>query len=215
MLQEKLLAHPLKTCLAATHLAAALQQSAHSQGTSGSLGVIDAGLPCLDHRDAPRCKVAHIDELNPLLWIAWREYLPTLGDAMRPVGKAIGGIVRPHDKAGADDKHAVGQCLLRVVLAERFARTIVFRLHRLTGGICQIVDRRALIDRRYCIVSVDRSRRDKGIVPCSISKQASALVYMLRNLPVGIDNRVPGASMQLLEVAPPVSMNLLQLWKQF
>ena len=47
------------------------------------------------------------------LGAAGREHLAALGYPVRPVGEAVGRVVRADDQPGADDQRPAGQALLR------------------------------------------------------------------------------------------------------
>ena len=71
--------------------------------------------PCtkgFQQADGPFCQIAHIDELHEAPGLARRQYFAALAYAPRPVGEAVGGIVRASDQPGADHQAAPGESML-------------------------------------------------------------------------------------------------------
>ena len=119
------------------HTLARLEQLRERRRFAGR--VVNAGAGALDRGDDPLAEVAHVDELHRRVGRCRREHAAALGDPARPVGEAVGRVVRTDDQAGPSDERAFAERIQHDSLAGRLQRAVV--LDALRVGVLELRDR--------------------------------------------------------------------------
>ena len=125
-------------------------------------GVVCAARARSQSATDPLGEVAHVDHLRGAFGRAGRENLSTARDAVRPVGEAAGGVVRPDDEPRANDERSLAEHVADGALAERLQRAVALVRHLVVGQVAELGDRAVLV-RRRAEVRVDGDARDEAV----------------------------------------------------
>ena len=145
---------------------------------------------------------------------ARRQHLTAAREAQRPVDESIARIAGTDDDAGAEVGRAAGQLLLGLALGEVLVAAVVFdavellRVHRLRRE-----HGRRFVDRLLAEL-VDRDRREEQILPDVILQQLGGRVDRLRHHDPGVDDRVPVAAAQPIEIGAAIAEDRLDVGEE-
>src|SRR5207302_7762444 len=97
---------------------ACLNKLFHREYIVGSGSIIRACLTCLHHAYNPPGKITHVDELSLLFRMSWHQHFAALGDAIGPVGEAVGTIIRTNNESRTYYQYASRHSLLSCLLTQ-------------------------------------------------------------------------------------------------
>ena len=116
------------------------------------------------HAHNPVRQVAHVDKLYRIARRSRCGYFASLSDAIRPVGKAVGGVMRANDETGPYVENATGHSLFSGSFTQRFQGTIGFIGDLFHCFVGQSSKRGRFIHSGLAKVGVDGNTGDEGVV---------------------------------------------------
>src|SRR6202040_3734825 len=81
--------------------------------------------PTLCQPEKPQGEIAHVDELDRTLWIAWRQHPTALPEPQRPIREPLRRIVRSFDHACTDIGRPIAKDIGKYSLTRRLECTVV------------------------------------------------------------------------------------------
>src|SRR6266699_769949 len=123
-LGKKRLADPGETSVAFRCVFTRIEKPLYGEqviGTGCMIGTCFAGF---HHAHTPVRQVAHVDKLHRIARCSRHGYFTSLSDAIWPVGKAVGGVMRATNETGPHVENATGHSLFSSPFTQRFQGTI-------------------------------------------------------------------------------------------
>ena len=140
---------------------------------------------------------------------------PPRGDAHRPVGEPVGRVFGPDDQARPHHGDLSGHRRLGRLLRQGLQGAVGPAVDLLGRRVVDRGHRGRLIGPGLAQVGIDGDRRDVDVVPDVRAQHGRRLLHPARDVGRGVDDRVPLAALEGLQVVlVAVAVELLQVGEQ-
>ena len=156
-------------------------------------------------------EIAHVHDLDGIGRRPRHRHVAALREAHRPVREAVGRIERAHDVARAHDRGARAVGVAHVLLAERLHRPVGLVRDLFLVLVLEHAGRRADVV-RLREARVGRDARDVEAVARVRREQVRRHLRVLRDVAGVVDDDVPLASLQRVELALAVAVQRLDVF---
>ena len=159
-------------------------------------------------------QVPDVDHLERVVRRSWREDLTATGEALDPVGEAVGVVVRTGNVRRADDADRLAEPVVRGLLAECLQAAVGMIVHLLCTWVVQYRKRQLLGPARRRRRGVRRHRRNVHVVTATSPERIGESMDLARHVSRRVDGGIPLASRQGREVAVAVAKQVVCFGEQ-